>query len=115
MQALEKIGVLEKDEEKGGRRITQSGQRDLGKSQSHVIVVFRRMGAKIIRAFRSCMILFGEGYSSKAHSPRFLMNKTVLTSEQTELRRPQWRPRKKKMTSRFVRIVVIWEWSFGHT
>lgn len=28
-QALEKIGVLEKDEEKGGRRITQSGQRDL--------------------------------------------------------------------------------------
>lgn len=29
MQALEKIGVLEKDEEKGGRRITQSGQRDL--------------------------------------------------------------------------------------
>lgn len=29
VQALEKIGVLEKDEEKGGRRITQSGQRDL--------------------------------------------------------------------------------------
>ena len=29
MQALETIGVLEKDEEKGGRRITQSGQRDL--------------------------------------------------------------------------------------
>lgn len=29
MQALEAIGVLEKDEEKGGRRITQSGQRDL--------------------------------------------------------------------------------------
>jgi small subunit ribosomal protein S19e len=28
-QALEKIGVLETDEEKGGRRITQSGQRDL--------------------------------------------------------------------------------------
>ncbi len=28
-QALEKIGVLEQDEEKGGRRITQSGQRDL--------------------------------------------------------------------------------------
>ena len=28
-QSLEKIGVLEKDEEKGGRRITQSGQRDL--------------------------------------------------------------------------------------
>lgn len=29
MQALETIGVLERDEEKGGRRITQSGQRDL--------------------------------------------------------------------------------------
>ncbi|KAJ5163424.1 uncharacterized protein N7500_005254 [Penicillium coprophilum] len=29
LQALEKIGVLEIDEEKGGRRITQSGQRDL--------------------------------------------------------------------------------------
>lgn len=29
IQSLEKIGVLELDEEKGGRRITQSGQRDL--------------------------------------------------------------------------------------
>ena len=29
MQALEKIGVLEQDEDKGGRRITASGQRDL--------------------------------------------------------------------------------------
>ena len=29
MQALEKVGVLEQDEEKGGRRITQLGQRDL--------------------------------------------------------------------------------------
>ncbi|KAL3249094.1 hypothetical protein ABHI18_011775, partial [Aspergillus niger] len=29
IQSLEKIGVLEHDEEKGGRRITQSGQRDL--------------------------------------------------------------------------------------
>ena len=29
MQALEKIGVLEHDEDKGGRRITQSGRRDL--------------------------------------------------------------------------------------
>jgi small subunit ribosomal protein S19e len=29
LQALEKIGVLEQDEDKGGRRITQSGQRDL--------------------------------------------------------------------------------------
>ncbi|MCJ1484073.1 40S ribosomal protein S19, partial [Schaereria dolodes] len=29
VQALEKIGVLEGDEDKGGRRITQSGKRDL--------------------------------------------------------------------------------------
>ncbi|KAI9717908.1 MAG: hypothetical protein M1812_004435 [Candelaria pacifica] len=29
MQSLEKIGVLEQDEDKGGRRITTSGQRDL--------------------------------------------------------------------------------------
>lgn len=29
MQALEKIGILEQDEQKGGRRITQAGQRDL--------------------------------------------------------------------------------------
>jgi ribosomal protein S19E (S16A) len=29
MQALEKIGVLEHDEDKGGRRITQAGRRDL--------------------------------------------------------------------------------------
>ena len=28
-QSLEKIGVLETDDDKGGRRITQSGQRDL--------------------------------------------------------------------------------------
>lgn len=29
MQSLEKIGILEKDEEGGGRTITQAGQRDL--------------------------------------------------------------------------------------
>lgn len=29
MQALEEIGIVEQDEEKGGRRITESGQRDL--------------------------------------------------------------------------------------
>lgn len=29
LQSLEKIGVLEHDEDKGGRRITQAGQRDL--------------------------------------------------------------------------------------
>jgi small subunit ribosomal protein S19e len=32
LQALEKINVLEQDEEKGGRRITQSGQRDLDRT-----------------------------------------------------------------------------------
>jgi hypothetical protein len=50
MQALEKIGVLEQDEEKGGRRITQSGQRDLGKSSSHKILLLRRPVAKSISA-----------------------------------------------------------------
>lgn len=29
LQSLEKIGIVEIDEDKGGRRITQSGQRDL--------------------------------------------------------------------------------------
>lgn len=29
LQSLEKIGVLEHDEDKGGRRVTQAGQRDL--------------------------------------------------------------------------------------
>jgi small subunit ribosomal protein S19e len=29
LQALEKIGVVEKDEDKGGRRVTQAGVRDL--------------------------------------------------------------------------------------
>ena len=50
MQALEKIGVLEQDEEKGGRRITQSGQRDLGKSSSHKILLLRRPVAKSMSA-----------------------------------------------------------------
>jgi hypothetical protein len=37
VQALEKIGVLEQDEDNGGRRITQSGQRDLDrKSRLHI-------------------------------------------------------------------------------
>ncbi|KAF2432910.1 40S ribosomal protein S19 [Tothia fuscella] len=34
MQSLEKIGVLEQDDDKGGRRITQSGQRDLDRIAS---------------------------------------------------------------------------------
>ena len=32
MQSLEKIQILEQDEDKGGRRISQQGQRDLGTS-----------------------------------------------------------------------------------
>ena len=38
MQALEQIGVLEKDEEKGGRRITQQGQRDLDRTSLRLLV-----------------------------------------------------------------------------
>ena len=34
MQALENIGVLEKDEEKGGRRVTHAGQRDLDREST---------------------------------------------------------------------------------
>ena len=34
VQALEKIGVLEQDEDKGGRRITQSGRRDLDRKST---------------------------------------------------------------------------------
>ncbi|RDL39732.1 Uncharacterized protein BP5553_04072 [Venustampulla echinocandica] len=37
MQALEKIGVLEQDEDKGGRRITQSGQRDLDRIAQNTV------------------------------------------------------------------------------
>jgi small subunit ribosomal protein S19e len=39
MQSLEKIGVLEQDEEKGGRRITQAGQRDLDR-ELHLLVFY---------------------------------------------------------------------------
>lgn len=42
MQALEKIGVLEHDEDKGGRRITQSGQRDLDREWDLSICRLRR-------------------------------------------------------------------------
>jgi small subunit ribosomal protein S19e len=41
MKSLEKIGVLEKDEDKGGRRITQSGQRDLDRKSTRI---FRGLG-----------------------------------------------------------------------
>ncbi|KAG7006932.1 40S ribosomal protein S19 [Physcia stellaris] len=37
MKSLEKIGVLEQDEDKGGRRITQSGQRDLDRIAQQTI------------------------------------------------------------------------------
>lgn len=41
MQALEKIGVLEQDEDKGGRRITQSGQRDLDRKPNDTYLPHR--------------------------------------------------------------------------
>jgi small subunit ribosomal protein S19e len=41
LQSLEKIGVVEQDDDKGGRRITQSGQRDLDRK-------FRRLGSAIV-------------------------------------------------------------------
>lgn len=44
MQALEKIGVLEQDEEKGGRRITQSGQRDLDREFWSSFLCCSKMG-----------------------------------------------------------------------
>ena len=37
MQALEKVGVLEQEEDKGGRRITQAGQRDLDRIAMSVL------------------------------------------------------------------------------
>lgn len=53
MQALEKIGILEQDEEKGGRRITQSGQRDLDREfWFSVFSIWKRMEAKGYRTFR---------------------------------------------------------------
>lgn len=49
MQALEKIGILEQDEEKGGRRITQSGQRDLDREfWFSVFSIWKRMGQRDI-------------------------------------------------------------------
>lgn len=39
VQALEKIGVLEHDEDKGGRRITEAGQRDLDRKLSCDIMI----------------------------------------------------------------------------
>jgi len=39
MQALEKIGVLESDEDRKGRRITEQGQRDL--DRMCLVILFR--------------------------------------------------------------------------
>lgn len=44
MQSLEKIGILEQDEEKGGRRITQAGQRDLDREFLLSFFSFYRLG-----------------------------------------------------------------------
>ena len=46
MQALEKIGVLEQDEEKGGRRITQSGRRDLDRELHFLKLHILRKGLR---------------------------------------------------------------------
>ena len=46
MKSLEKIGVLEQDEDKGGRRITQSGQRDLDRKFSTSSFSLSEMGYK---------------------------------------------------------------------
>ena len=67
MQALEKIGVLEQDEEKGGRRITQSGQRDLGKSSSHKILLLRRPVAKSISAALGFFSYYAPPCSQERH------------------------------------------------
>ena len=42
MRSLEAIGVLEKDDDKGGRRITQSGQRDLDREYIPKIILLCR-------------------------------------------------------------------------
>ena len=46
MQSLENIGVLEQDEEKGGRRITQSGQRDLDRIARNAVEVSNSVPVK---------------------------------------------------------------------
>jgi ribosomal protein S19E (S16A) len=51
LQALEKIGVLEQDEEKGGRRITQSGQRDLDRECYFLFLSLFSLGF-VIRGIR---------------------------------------------------------------
>lgn len=42
MRSLEAIGVLEKDDDKGGRRITQSGQRDLDREYIPKVILLCR-------------------------------------------------------------------------
>lgn len=59
MQSLEKIGILEQDEEKGGRRITQAGQRDLDRMfyisifQLHLSTICQYV-ADNFRIYRHC-------------------------------------------------------------
>lgn len=54
MQALEKIGVLEQDEEKGGRRITQSGQRDLDRELHIFLCLQLSVGEICYHLFQEC-------------------------------------------------------------
>jgi len=53
LQALEQIGVVEKDEDKGGRRITQSGQRDLDRKFSNEDVAMKQWLTSFF--FRHCV------------------------------------------------------------
>ena len=47
VQALEKIGVVELDEDKGGRRITEAGQRDLDRTLLPLLALVLRGGNAI--------------------------------------------------------------------
>lgn len=57
MQSLAKIGILEIDEDKGGRRITQAGQRDLDRTlhfRDIIMVVFCEDGILTFLSYRHC-------------------------------------------------------------
>lgn len=56
MKSLEAIGVLEKDDDKGGRRITQSGQRDLDREfyPDEILDYGGTFGHRLLRRLLSC-------------------------------------------------------------
>ncbi|KAL8629231.1 hypothetical protein Q9189_005082 [Teloschistes chrysophthalmus] len=57
MKSLENIGVLEKDEEKGGRRISQAGQRDLDREFLSLLEYLVSVGAGGGERVRGIMLL----------------------------------------------------------